>query len=167
MNLAFVINDIATEQDDYTTTRLSRIASARGHTVALVGLGDFIYEASGRICAMATVAEPADHGDDTAFLHHVQNEVELSRIVLSDYDVLMLRSDPAEEILERPWAPSSSLLFAQLAAAQGTIVLNDPKHLTDAVNKTYFQHYPEDVRPATCITRHADEVHAFLKEHGG
>ncbi|MGB3739287.1 MAG: glutathione synthase [Pontixanthobacter sp.] len=167
MNLAFVINDIATEQEDYTTIRLSRIAAARGHTVALIGLGDFIYESSGRICAMATVAEAKDHTDDATFLAHVQNDVELTRIALIDYDVLMLRSDPAEELADRPWAPSSSLLFAQLAAAQGTIVLNDPKHLTDAVNKTYFQHYPENVRPATCITRHADEVHAFLDENGG
>lgn len=167
MKLAFVVNDVATEKDDYTTVRLGRIASARGHDVAFVGLGDFIYESSGRICAMATVPEPGEYSDDAAFLDHFQNEAEFQRIVLADYDIMMLRSDPADETLTRPWAPASSLLFAQLAAAQGTIVLNDPKHLTDAVNKTYFQHFPEDVRPATCITRHTDEVHAFLDQHDG
>ena len=46
-------------------------------------------------------------------------------------------------------------------------MLNDPSHLTDAVNKTYFQHFPEEVRPSTCITRHVDEVNAFLEAHGG
>lgn len=167
MKLAFVVNDVATEKDNYTTIRLARKASARGHDVALIGLGDFIYESSGRICAMATVPETGTYEDDATYLHHVQNEAAFERIALADYDIVMLRSDPADEILTRPWAPSSSLLFAQLAAAQGTIVLNDPKNLTDAVNKTYFQHFPEEVRPATCITRHADEVYAFLEEHDG
>ena len=79
----------------------------------------------------------------------------------------MLRSDPADELGTRDWAPAAGLLFAQIAAKHGTIVLNDPKHLTDAVNKTYFQHFPERLRPATCITREPDEVKRFIEEHGG
>ena len=167
MKLAFVVNDVATEQDNYTTIRLGRKAAARGHDLAFIGLGDFIYAHTGRICAMASVTRPGDYADDAAFLDHLQNEIEPTRICVEDYDIVMLRSDPADELTTRPWAPASSLLFAQLAAAHGTIVLNDPEHLTDAVNKTYFQHYPAEVRPSTCITRSADEVNAFLDAHGG
>ena len=167
MKLAFVVNRVETEQSDYTTIRLARKAAARGHELAFISLGDFIYEASGRICAMATVPKTEAFDDDTAYLEHLQNEAPKERIVVEDFDIVMLRSDPADELVQRPWAPSSSLLFAQLAAAHGTIVLNDPSHLTDAVNKTYFQHFPEEVRPATCITRQVDEVVAFLEEHGG
>lgn len=167
MKLAFVVNRVETEQSDYTTIRLARKAAARGHELAFISLGDFIYETSGRICAMATVPKAEAFEDDNAFLEYLQNEAPEERIVVEDFDIVMLRSDPADELVQRPWAPSSSLLFAQLAAAHGTIVLNDPSHLTDAVNKTYFQHFPEEVRPATCITRHADEVVAFLEEHGG
>lgn len=167
MKLAFVVNAIETETDDYTTTRLARKAAARGHEIAYIGLGDFIYGSDGRIGAMATLPERGEYADDTAYVQHLHNDAPRTRIVIEDYDIVMLRSDPADELATRPWAPASSLLFAQLAAAHGTIVLNDPGHLTDAQNKTYFQHFPEDVRPSTCITREPSEVEAFLEAHGG
>ena len=168
INIAFVVNDVATEKDNYTTIRLARKAVARGHCVALIGLGDFIYDWQDGICAMATLSKVAEFEDDKSFLAHLQDSgMERSRITLADYDVLMLRSDPAEELIPRGWAPSSSLLFAQLASLNATIVLNDPKHLTDAVNKTYFQGFPEEVRPETTITREPAEVARFLDAHGG
>lgn len=166
--IAFVVNDVATEKDDYSTIRLARKAVARGHTVALIGLGDFIYDWQDGICAMATVSKIDEFDDDTTYLAHLQDpEMERQRIKLSDYDILMLRGDPAEELTTRSWAPSSSLLFSQLASLGDTIVLNDPRRLTDAVNKTYFQFFPEAVRPSTTITREASEVHRFLEAHDG
>ena len=83
---------------------------------------------------------------------------------MDDCDVLMLRSDPADELGERDWAPAAGLLFAQLAVDHGVIVLNDPSHLTDAVNKTYFQKFPAAVRPGTLITREPDEVKRFVED---
>jgi glutathione synthase len=44
------------------------------------------------------------------------------------------------------------------------MVLNDPEHLAHALNKTYFQHFPEEVRPRTCISRHPDEIKQFIEE---
>lgn len=168
IKLAFVVNEVATEQENYSTIRLARRAAARGHEVAFIGLGDFIYDWEDGICAMAILSKVKEFKDDTVYLAHLQDtELERTRIVLSDWDVLMLRSDPAEELVSRSWAPTSGLLFAQLASLERTIVLNDPRHLTDAVNKTYFQGFPESVRPATTITREPDEVRRFLDEHGG
>lgn len=168
IKLAFVVNDVATEQDNYSTIRLARRAVARGHQVALIGLGDFIYDWEEGICAMATLSKISEFEDDTDYLAHLQNTgMDRTRIALSDWDILMLRSDPAEELVARSWAPSSSLLFAQLASLQRTIVLNDPRHLTDAVNKTYFQGFPASVRPETMITREPKEVRRFLHAHGG
>src|SRR5690606_6272525 len=86
---------------------------------------------------------------------------------VEELDVLLLRSDPAEELNERPWAPNSGLLFAQLVTLRHVIVLNDPAHLTDASNKTYFQHFPEEVRPVTCITLDPDEIKAFINAPEG
>ena len=163
IKLAFVVNDVATEQDNYSTIRLARRAVMRGHEVALIGLGDFIYDWEDGICAMAILSKIDEFEDDTVYLAHLQDtELERTRIVLSEWDILMLRSDPAEELVSRSWAPTSSLLFAQLASLERTIVLNDPRHLTDAVNKTYFQGFPESVRPATTITREPEEVRRFL-----
>ena len=168
IKLGFVVNDVATEKNNYTTIRLARTAVNRGHQVALVGLGDFIYDANGTVRARAHVPRESHYADDDALLADLQGpDAEIHRISVEDLDVLMLRSDPAEEVVERPWAPNSGLLFAQLAALKHVIVLNDPTHLTDASNKTYFQHFPEEVRPVTCITLDADEIKSFIQSHDG
>ena len=168
IKLGFVVNDVATEKNNYTTIRLARTAVNRGHQVALIGLGDFIYDANGTVRARAHVPRESHYADDDALLADLQGpDAEIHRISVEDLDVLMLRSDPAEEVVERPWAPNSGLLFAQLAALKHVIVLNDPTHLTDASNKTYFQHFPEEVRPVTCITLDADEIKSFIQSHDG
>ncbi|MGY0799889.1 ATP-grasp domain-containing protein [Lysobacter sp. A286] len=168
IKLGFVINDMATEKNNYTTIRLARTAINRGHSVALIGLGDFIYDANGTIRAIAHIPRHTQYKDDDELLADLQDEgAETQRISVEELDVLLLRSDPAEEVVDRPWAPNSGLLFAQLAALRHVIVLNDPTHLTDASNKTYFQHFPEEVRPVTCITLDADEIKSFIKSHDG
>ena len=78
-----------------------------------------------------------------------------------------MRNDPADDMTERPWAVTSGILFAQLSVAAGTLVVNDPSHLANAVNKTYFQHFPEAVRPRTLISRDPDDITAFVKETAG
>ncbi|MGY0557702.1 MULTISPECIES: ATP-grasp domain-containing protein [unclassified Lysobacter] len=168
IKLGFVINDMATEKNNYTTIRLARTAINRGHSVALIGLGDFIYDANGTIRAIAHIPRHTQYKDDDELLADLQDEgAETQRISVEELDVLLLRSDPADEVVDRPWAPNSGLLFAQLAALRHVIVLNDPTHLTDASNKTYFQHFPEEVRPVTCITLDADEIKSFIKSHDG
>jgi len=168
IKVGFVINDMATEKDNYTTIRLARTAVNRGHEVALIGLGDFIYDANGTIRAKAHVPRRERYESDDELLADLQAEDgETQRISVEELDVLLLRSDPADELIDRPWAPNSGLLFAQLAALKHVIVLNDPTHLTDASNKTYFQHFPEEVRPITCITRDADEIKSFIAAHDG
>ncbi|MFC4726990.1 hypothetical protein [Coralloluteibacterium thermophilus] len=168
MKLAFVVNRIETEREDYTTIRLARVAANAGHAVALIGLADFIYETDGSVCARAHCPRRDDYADDAALLAELQGpDARVERIRVDELDVLMLRSDPADELVERPWAPNSALLFAQLAAARQVIVVNDPAHLTDACNKTYFQHFPEEVRPATCIARDPEVIKQFIAAQGG
>ena len=168
IRLAFVVNDVATEKNNYTTIRLARVAINRGHEVALVGLDGFMYHASGSVRARASVPRHKTYADDDALLEDLQaDDAKREWIDVDQLDVLMLRSDPAEEAEDRPWASNSGLLFAQLAALRHVIVLNDPVHLTDAANKTYFQHFPERVRPVTCITLDAGEIRAFIAERGG
>ena len=67
-----------------------------------------------------------------------------------------MRNDPADDLIDRPWAVTSGVLFAQLSVTAGTLVVNDPASLANAVNKTYFQHFPEAVRPRTLISRDPD-----------
>lgn len=168
MKLAFVINDILTEKDNYTTIRLARRALSMGHEVALVGLANFIYEPDESVSALASIPATRSYADDAALLAELRaGSANLTRCCLSSFDVVLLRSDPADEVSTRPWAPNSGLLFAQLLANQGVVVLNDPTHLTDAANKTYFQTYPEVVRPKTAIACSAAEIKEALKYFGG
>lgn len=168
MRLGFVVNEVATEQDNYTTIRLARTAANQGHGVALIGLADFTYDANGTVCAMAHVPAGSSYASDQALLDEIQGDgASVERINVEELDVLMLRSDPANELVDRPWASNSALLFAQLVTRRGVIVLNDPFHLTNASNKTYFQHFPEEVRPVTCISRDVDELRSFITTHGG
>ncbi len=168
MKLTFIINDIQTEKDNFTTIRLARRAVAQGHEVSLVSLVDLTYETDERITGLASVPSGTEYADDAALLDELQSEdFELQSVCLSDSDIIMLRFDPADEIVDRSWAPNSALLFAQLAAQQGSIVLNDPAHLTDASNKTYFQQYPETIRPRTCITRSEKAIKAFIDSEKG
>jgi len=167
MRIGFVVNDVATEQDNYTTIRLARTAANQGHSVALIGLDGFVYDANGTVRAKAHMPSGSSYADDNALLEELQDEdAGTERINVEELDVLMLRSDPAPEQVDRPWAPTSALLFAQLVTRRGVIVLNDPFHLTNASNKTYFQHFPEEVRPVTCISRDADEIRDFIATHG-
>ena len=165
MKIGFVINDIATEQAVYTTVRLSMTAERLGHEAWLIGVGDFIYDPDGSIHALgARFAK--EHEDSEKYLENLQS-LDLVRVSVDDLDVVMLRNDPAEDAVERPWAQTSGILFGQLAAARGVLVVNDPMHLADAINKTYFQHFPEAVRPRTCISRDPHEIKQFIESEGG
>lgn len=168
MKLGFVINDIATEKDNYTTLRLARRALRDGHEVAMIGLDGFVYTSDESMCGLAHRPSREEYADDAELLADLaQPDRERESIAIAELDVLLLRSDPADEIGKRPWAPTSALLFAQLAAQRRVIVLNDPIHLADASNKTYFQGFPAEVRPVTCISYDPRAIRDFVDACGG
>jgi glutathione synthase len=86
---------------------------------------------------------------------------------LADLDVLMLRNDPSNDAIDRPWAETIGIQFGRRAAQQGVLVLNDPDSLSRAINKLYFQEFPRAVRAETLITRFPADVKEFAKKHGG
>jgi len=167
MRIGFVVNDVATERPEFTTTRLAMAAIDRGHEAWLLGVGDFSHDPSGWIAARARTAS-GRHRDGPAFLADVQGERGTeTRLRIDDLDVLMMRNDPSEDVTDRPWAATSGVLFGQLAAARGVLVANDPFGLANALNKTYFQHFPEAVRPKTLISRDRDTITEFVSDVGG
>ena len=48
----------------------------------------------------------------------------------------------------------------------GVIVLNAPNGLSKAINKMYFQLFPEELRPRTLLSHNRDEIKAFVKDQG-
>jgi glutathione synthase len=166
MKIAFVVNDVQTELATYTTTRLAMAAANMGHRSYTFGVGDFICTCEGAIHATAHTVLAKSYKSLDKFLADLQSS-EAEHINLDEFDAVLLRNDPSTDAHERPWAQSSGILFGQLAANRGIMVLNDPENLARAINKTYFQQFPEEVRPITCISRNIEELKQFITKQRG
>ena len=167
MKIGFVVNDVMTEQTGYTTTRLAMWAINRGHDVWIIGLGDLAYDPDESIRARARTVPKKQYKSNELYLKALQGKAAIKeRITVDELDILMLRSDPANESGSRSWAAAAGINFGRIAMRHGVIVLNDPNGLAKAMNKTYFQLFPEEVRPQTLITRDVSEIKAFSKDRG-
>jgi glutathione synthase len=168
MKIAFVVNNIQTERYQYTTSFLGRSMHNMGHEVYFTGVSDLTYFPDGVMGANARRAAGNTYKSSETYLKAVQGDkAETGLIKSTELDVLFLRNDPSAEDSNRGWAKNAALIFGQLAIRHGVIVLNDPNSLSEAVNKMYFQHFPEVVRPRTLITRDPKDIHDFHKEQGG
>ena len=126
---------------------LAFAATQRGHRVCYVTPSDFALRADDSMCVHARFAPRRKHKDHAAFfeaLKKVENKTET--IDIAEVDVLMLRSDPSLDAQAMPWAADIGILFGREAAKRGVLVLNDPDSLGRAINKLYFQSFPEEVR---------------------
>jgi glutathione synthase len=165
MRITFLVNDVATEVPPATSTILARAAARAGHTVYILGIDQLTYLPDGRIAGTAVIP-PASSRSKESFLAAVQGPgVPKKRITSDDMDVLWLRYNPSEELeRERHWAQDAGVLFGRLAMDRGVIVLNHPDTLAYAIDKLYMQHFPEEVRPVTLVTRDVDEIRRFYEE---
>ncbi|HEX4415962.1 MAG TPA: glutathione synthase, partial [Lacipirellulaceae bacterium] len=168
MKVGFVVNQIETESPTYTTTRLAMAAVNRGHEAWLIGTGDLALDPDDYVRARARAAPKPKYKSLDTYLEELRGPHGRSeRITVDDLDVVMLRNDPAEDLARRTWAQMAGIMFGRAALRRGVIVLNDPTSLALAANKMYFQLFPEEVRPATLITRDRNEIRHFAKQNGG
>jgi glutathione synthase len=126
MRLAFFVNDVATEVDEYTTTRLARAAAQGGHEVWYVGVGHV--ERDGQLVARAHAAEFQKGDTLEGFMERIK-ERDAERIVMDDLDALFLRNESIDDLQERPWASPLGVVFGQMLKARGVTVVNDPMSL--------------------------------------
>ena len=168
MLIAFFVNDMAKEFPNYTTTVLAHEAVLRGHRVCYVTPGDFVMLPDNSMQIHARMAPAKKVKSHTDFFEGVQAIGDKTEeIAMSDVDVLWLRSDPSLDAQTAPWAAEAGILFGREAVKRGVLVLNDPNSLSLAINKMYFQSFPDAVRAETLITKHAADVKDFAKKHGG
>lgn len=169
MRIAFMVNDIDTEKAGYTTIRLAMAAINRGHEAWFIGAADFAYDPDDKVSARARTVTGKKYKSSETFTADLQGtkRSKRERITVDDLDVLLLRSDPSTDTGFRSWAQISGINFGRVAMRHGVIVLNDPNGLAKAMNKMYFQLYPEEVRPKTLITMDRNEIKAFIDDLGG
>lgn len=166
MNIGLFINDVQMERAEYSTISLARAAVQRGHFVWFLGVEDMAYDPNDTVNARARCLSKKKYKSNRRLLEELQREdCPIERIRITDLDVLLLRNNPADDAAERPWAQSAGVIFGQLAARAGVIVLNDPSSLANALNKLYFQFFPEELRPRSLITRDRAEIRAFVESH--
>ena len=165
MKIALFVNDVEGENPKYATTRLAMTAVDHGHEVWYLGASDFEYTADERVAARARRA-PDKKRKREAFVEALRDS-DVEPLDVESLDVLFLRNDPADDFVDRPWAQGVGVIFGQLAAARGVLVVNSPTGLSKALNKLYFQQFPAKLRPSTLITRDPDAVRTFIEEHDG
>lgn len=167
MKIAFFVNSMATEVAQYTTTLLAYHAHRRGHAVFYISVDDFSYDPDEHVRATARRPKKKTYKTNAEFLADLQgDDAMVEELSVDDLDVLMLRNDPAVEDMSRPWAQTVGILFGQIASRRGVIVLNDPRGLGRAMNKLYFQFFPEEIRPKTLISRDSARIKRFIAERG-
>jgi glutathione synthase len=168
MKIGLVVNDVKTEETGYTTSRLGVAALNRGHEVWVIGVGDLAYDPDDSVRARARSVPKKKYATSESYLRDLQGKnAVIRRITVDELDVLLLRNDPATDVSRRPWALGAGIEFGRVAMRHGVIVLNDPNGLARAMNKMYFQLFPEEVRPKTLITRDREEIKDFARDHGG
>ena len=167
MRIAFLINDYETEKAGYTTTRLALAAHKAGHEVYYLTVECFVCDPDETLRVHVRKLDGTYKTQKTLHAAITGDGFDDQRLDVGELDVLMLRNDPADDADGRGWAQSAGIVFGQMAASRGVIVLNDPEGLAKAVNKVYFQRFPEAARPKTLITRHESDIRQFIDDHGG
>lgn len=168
MRIAMLVNDLAGEQPNYSTTQLALTALGMGHEVWYIQVQDFAYDPDEMVHARACAAPQHAAKDGETYLAALRGDkARRERLTVDELDILWLRNDPSEHAEHSPWAQYVGTNFGQAAARHGVIVLNDPTGLANAVNKLYFQFFPETVRPRTLITREPDKIKEFIADNGG
>lgn len=163
MKIGFVVNQTPKEHPEYTTTGLAFAAHKLGFEVYYIGVGSFAYLSNGRVGAHARKAPSKVFRSAHTFLEAV-NQAEKKLVDVGRMDVLWLRNDPSVDMEKRPWAQDAGIIFGQLAAAQGVLVLNNPDGLVRASSKMYLEYFPDEVRPRTIVTRELTDVEQFYEK---
>ena len=168
MRLGFVINDLATELIDYTTTHLALAAHRRGHEVWYVEVGKFAWAQDGQVHADARLLASEQFASASDLMASLRSAGGACLdLTIDKLDALFLRNDPAADALSRPWAQLAGVNFGRLAEQAGVVVVNSPEGLYHAVNKLYLQLFPAEIRPRCLISRNPEAVRQFMDEVGG
>jgi glutathione synthase len=168
MKIGIIVNGIDTEIGDYTTTALAAAATNLDHEVWYMGVGDLALDLDEKPYGQAHRVPTKKYRSGETYLKALREKQAIrQRICIADLDVLLLRNDPADDVIKRPWARLAGINFGRLAIRHGVIVLNDPNGLAQAVNKMYLETFPKEVRPRALISRNRDDIKAFISAQKG
>ncbi|WP_299155595.1 glutathione synthetase [uncultured Christiangramia sp.] len=165
MKICFVLNDVATEKDG-TSNALMQMAHQRGHEVYAMGVGDFNFHHDKPITINSTQLPKDTKTKSTKkFLEALQGPKAIKKqIDCTILDVLFIRNNPTEEE-GRQWAEQAGVAFGRMIQQLDVLVLNDAYALSHAfIDKLYFEELPQEIKPASIITRDKDQLLDFWEK---
>ena len=127
-------------------------AQSRGHDIFYYTPPDMSLE-GGRLIAQGYTLTVEDREGDHYGLSNSRS------VDLAELDVVQLRQDPP---FDMSYITTTHLLER---IHPDTLVVNDPAHVRNAPEKVFVLDFL-DLMPPTAVTRSADVVKAFRKEHG-
>ena len=116
MRIGFIVNDVKTEEGNFTTSRLGQTAVNRGHEVWTIGVGDMAYDPDDMVRARATSVPKQKYGSSESYTADLKSANAVKRrIAVDELDALVLRNVPSDDYLQRPWAATAAAEFARVA----------------------------------------------------
>lgn len=154
MRLGIVLSSAAAAAVTHTTIHIAQVALERGHSLRVFEPWDLEVDPRGRLRGRAHVFDmPCTREALVAALvgrTAVRRNVEVDRL-----DVLLLRVNPIDLAV---------IGFAQLAAAAGVRVWNDPDALVRTSHKAWLSTLTDVPRPRTIVTRSRATIECFASE---
>ncbi len=161
MKLTFLVNQANRVQPDQSTALLMHAAALRGWEVQVTGVGDLSVAPDGTPHALV-------HADGGARLNNRADWITRlrllpqSRVSLLDSDAVFIRTNPARDAARVP-LHDAAMGICRIARDRGLAVMNDPDGLARASSKLFISRLPVEVRPATLVSRNADELMDFVR----
>ncbi len=153
MKLAMIMDPMATVKTHKDTSfRLLLEAQARDYEIFYLEMHDLSL-IDGEPMARAQKITVRDQATDFCDFETAQE------VPLADFDVIMMRKDPP---FDTEYVYATYIL--ELAERRGALVVNKPSSLRDCNEKLFTAWFPE-LTPPTLVTRRADQIRAFHKQH--
>ncbi len=140
-----VISGAGGVQPTHTTVHLLAAAREAGWAVRVVEPTDFDIDERGRVQLRAFVLDELPPDRDLIVARLRARDLERRQLEASTLDVLVLRVNPLD---------TAVVAMAQLVAAAGVAVVNDPAALVRTTHKSWLASLPPEVpRPLGIVTR--------------
>lgn len=153
MKLAMIMDPMASVKTYKDTSfRLLLEAQSRGYEVFYLEMQDLSIVLGEPMAR----AKPVTVKDQAENFYQFGDTIDCS---LADFDVIMMRKDPP---FDTEYVYATYML--ELAEQRGTLVVNKPQSLRDCNEKLFTAWFSEHT-PPTIVTRRAEQIRAFHKEH--
>lgn len=155
MRLGIVLTNAAVAAPTHTTVHLARAALERGHAVRVFEPWDFEIGEDGRLRGRAHVLDGIAATLEAVAAALSQRTAARRSVEVDRLDVMLLRANPLQD---------SIITFAQMAAAAGVRVLNDPEGMVRTSHKGYLATLADVPRPRTLVSRSRASMERFVSE---